>query len=409
MLKYLRIGVSTLALSAFVIAPVITVVTADYAYAKNGNGNGGGNGNGNGGGKGNGNGGGDKGADRGADKGGKGKGHDKAGKTRSASNGNKAKGNKSKGNKSFGRAVKDDFNTLSRNVKKHGIAGLFKGDKQQRKTRSVSAKPTKNAPLASTRPAKRVGYKIKDDMHPSNLGKMNGLLNSSPNAKLAHIANGQYLKGTGPVSLAAALAVADYEALHIQEDYATAYGVEVDDALMDAIDTIHLSDAYDVLDVNDALPEEEQLNRETAQSILDEADPASDEYQQAESYLDALDKVEEAEADLAEGEEDARPDEDRLADANDVIDAQEGVEEAEAGVLSTYKGDLELADEDALLDAARDSLPDDEAVGAALGKTPEDDDATIQPVDDDMADEETDSDVTTDSAMAEEINTAEQG
>ena len=40
MLNFLRVSVSALALSAFVVAPVATVVSADYAYAKNGNGGG---------------------------------------------------------------------------------------------------------------------------------------------------------------------------------------------------------------------------------------------------------------------------------------------------------------------------------------------------------------------------------
>ena len=204
MLKYLRIGVSALALSAFVVAPIMTVATADYAYAKNGNGNGNGGGKGNGGGNGNG---GDKGGNgKSADKGNSGKGHDKASKTRNASKGNKAKGNKGKG---FAKSVKNDFNSLKRNVQKHGIAGLFKQE-QKRTTRAVSAKPTKNAPAASTRPAHRAAFKDKGALHPSNLGKLNGAINSSPRAKEAHIANGQYAKGTGPVSLAASLAVADY-------------------------------------------------------------------------------------------------------------------------------------------------------------------------------------------------------
>lgn len=181
--------------------------------------------------------------------------------------------------------------------------------------------------------------KLRDlGMHPSQLGKMNGLLNSSINAKLAHIANGQYQKGTGPVSLAAALAVADYEALQFQEDYAETYEVALEDALQDAIDTIHLDEAYEVLDENDDLDPKEQLTREIAEGILDEYDPTSEEYEQAEAFVDALDKVEEAEK-LAGGE-DAQPDEDRVADAQDVVDAEISVEEAEAGVLSTYKGTL---------------------------------------------------------------------
>ena len=203
MLNFLRVSVSALALSAFVVAPVATVVSADYAYAKNGNGGGNGGGNGNGGGKGGGNGNG----------GGNGKSDDsgtersvKGNKTQSAKTSKSAKPNKGKG---VGRTIKNDFKSLSNNLKKNGLGGLFKSQKTQRSVTRSTNKKTTNGPVKQSKrsPVRNASFKS-DPLHPSNLGKLNGAINSSPNAKAAHIANGQYASGKGPVSLAAAPAVA---------------------------------------------------------------------------------------------------------------------------------------------------------------------------------------------------------
>ncbi len=64
--------------------------------------------------------------------------------------------------------------------------------------------PTEFAPQSSIAPGKRPSRS--SDMHPSELGNMNGALNANINAVLAHIRNGNV---NGPVGGLAALAVAD--------------------------------------------------------------------------------------------------------------------------------------------------------------------------------------------------------
>jgi hypothetical protein len=322
MMSYLRISASTLIFFAFVLAPVLTIATADYAYAKNGSG--GGNSHG--------------GGEKSAKKSGSEKGHDKASKSRNASGGN---GNKSKSGKGFGRALKDNFESLSRDVKQNGIGGLFKQNKEVNVARSVSPKSTRNAPNNSTRPMTRPSFKDRDYMHPSNLGKMNGMINSSPNAKLLNIANGQYLKDTGPVSSGAALAVADYQFLLTARAYAEVYSVPVEDAVEDARTTLELQAAYGFVDEHAKRPAEEQLTRQSAEAIVTDpdADLESSAYKDAEAFLDAQDFVDQAEAKLDEGV-DARPDAGKVAAANDVIDADVAVTAAELNSLTTYKADL---------------------------------------------------------------------
>lgn len=407
MLKYLRIGVSALALSAFVVAPIMTVATADYAYAKNGNGNGNGGGKGNGGGNGNG---GDKGGNgKSADKGNSGKGHDKASKTRNASKGNKAKGNKGKNGKGFAKSVKNDFKSLKRNVQKHGIAGLFKQE-QKRTTRAVSAKPTKNAPAASTRPAHRAAFKDKGALHPSNLGKLNGAINSSPRAKEAHIANGQYAKGTGPVSLAASLAVADYT-------YAKALDTYNADIAM-AQETLELAASLEaanaIVDAGGPSPTEV----EAAEAVLESTTATPEEKVAAQQVVDDAKAVEDAQTFIDENPAPAR---EEIDEAIETVESEppsdEDVAAAEDALLAHYKGDLPVSEdtelrlspkEQEVVDAVRDSNPTDEAIESALGleetETPDDGEDGENMADEDDLDGET-----TDQVMVNDAEKAEQG
>ncbi|WP_170473193.1 hypothetical protein [Ruegeria arenilitoris] len=351
MLNFLKISVSALALSAFVTVPVATVLTADYAYAKNGNGNSGGKG-GNGG---NNNGG--KGDNAGKSGANKGWGSDKKlnGKnTKSAS-----RGGKPKKEGRIGRAVKEDFQTLGRNLQKNGIKGLFKGSKSQ-----VTATRTKSTSVKqSVKPPSRKASLVDDfTLHPSNLGKLNGAINSSINAKLAHIANDQYAKGKGPVSLAAALAVADANFNHLMGE----------ENSLSAEDVKDIAAAFDLLD---APP----MTLEEAEDIL--ADPElteSAEWATAQSVKEAYDLTTDDEGNTID-----RPTEEQLA-------AAEAVHETEANLLDHYKGDFSDDDlvaaeqQDHVLDAVRTSNPDDEAVKAALDNSAEDQEYSV----DDEADDD---------------------
>ncbi|WP_159090037.1 hypothetical protein [Ruegeria sp. Alg231-54] len=342
MLNFLKVSVSAIVLSTFVVAPVVTVLATDYAYAKNGNGKGGGNGGGkgdNGGGNGGGKGGnnGEKGAKRGW-------GSDKTlngANTKSAS-----KSRKSKSGSRLGRAVKEDFQALGRNLKQNGVKGLFKGNK----ARTTTTRTSKASVAQSPRPPSRKA-KLLDDgtLAPRNLGKLNGAINSSVNAKLAHIANGQYAKGTGPVSLAAGLAVADANFNHVMgEDYD-----------LSPEEVKEIAAAYDYLDTAPMTLEEAE------QVLADEASTpgtiAPEDLETAQAVKDAHDVTTDE-----DGNTIAQPTDDQLA-------AAEAVHDAEASLLGHYKGDFSedkiVAEEqqDRVLGAVRDSNPDEESVKSTLG------------------------------------------
>ncbi|WP_353471679.1 hypothetical protein PVT71_10225 [Salipiger sp. H15] len=351
MLKFLKIGVSTLVLSTFVVAPVVMVVTADHAYAKNDGNNG--NGGGNGGGK-------SSSSDRG----------NGGGNGMSAS----ARDNAGQGGKSLGQGIKGDVASLGRSLKA-GIGGIFgepaKGNSATRRatetgvratgtgSRRVSRAPTEEAPVTSVRPPEQVASRLKGPMHPSNLGKLNGALNSSPRAKEAHIANGNYGIGAGPVGLAAALAVADYDL-----DRALASR----DAIVAAEDTLALAEAFDLVanrpteaeiaDAQDVLadPEATDEAKALAQEVLDYPDTSA-----AEAVIDGQEQPTEAELAAAREVIDAG-----VTTGPDYDTAALSVLEIEDAILSGTGSELTGEEAGALLDAIRASNPDPETVGAAL-------------------------------------------
>ena len=227
-------------------------------------------------------------------------------------------------------------------------------------------KPAKSNKAPKTGTAKAYkGKPEKGAMHPSNLGKLNGYLNSSPNAKLAHIANGQYMKGTGPVSMAAALTVAKYELGEEVHDYAEAYGfVDKEAALEDAKETLHLDAAYTVLDENPDVDIDEA--REIANSDSPDIDP--EEKMAAQEFTDAYDKVAEY-----EGNGGTRADNDaKVEDAESISEAHDTVTMKEDEALAHYKGDFDSLspdEQDQVRQALHDSLPqDDTEIQAALDK-----------------------------------------
>ena len=329
MLKLLRAGFSAMAIAALLGAPLVTVVTADYAYAKNDNG--GGKGNGNAGGKGGGN----KG---GADKNDKSVG--KGNLLKRAGNGSARVGSSKKGGK-----FKTDLKTLSRNVKENGLAGLF--SKKSGTTRTTkkyrSTKTRTAAPINSARPPKRLSRFDTDATAPNKMGKLNGAHNSSPQAKAAHIANGQYLKGTGPVSLAANLAVADYYFNDLMGE----------DNTLSPGDVKSIDDAFDLRDTSD-------LTLEEAQTVLNDPNSSPDELEEAQDVKNAYDLTTDA-----DGEDIDRP-------TSEQVDAATTVHDAEDGLLEHYKGDfsededLAMEQRDDVLGSVRESNPDDGAIESAL-------------------------------------------
>lgn len=293
MLKYLKIGIASLAVSSFTIAPAVIVISADVAIAKNDKGNGGNSSNkGNSGSKGN------------SSK----KSKSSSSRSEKSSGGKTVRASSNKSVESFGKKLKSGF-------------GLFGGNKK-------SGSPPRKAVVVRAKPIPKV---IKTFDHPSNLGKMNGAINSSPQSKLAHIMNGNF---NGPVGIAAAYALADYEYNNAFADY------EDTQALIQELEP--LSKAYDYVASYDAAVEE--LAR------LDAEDPTSDEYLKvaaaadADAYQNALDTIEEAEAAaVANGTTVTEEDVDaQLAEATALEEPDAGgLEEAETNLFALYKGDEE--------------------------------------------------------------------
>lgn len=275
-------SLAVLAISAMVLGGLSTttlIVGADAAYAK-GNGNGGGgNGNGNG---------------HGADNG-------KGGKGQSAARSGQGASRSGKG--SFRSAI----GSLFGNKQKSGAA-----------THSTEKGPKSFA-----------------GMHPSQLGSMNGAINASINAVIAHINNGNT---NGPVGAMAALAMADHNAVGAQ-------GV--------------LDLSQDFQDLESALAAAGYTDVTSYYSALEggaESDPAIDD------AITALGGDPSTQTDITA----EAPTDTEVADAEDALAA---VTEAEVGIMDAWNKSNDATDEqkDDLLGALRDQLDaESEAISEAI-------------------------------------------
>lgn len=332
MFKLLKSSVAAAALSAIAVAPIVVVLTADAAYAKSEKGNsggGGGNEKGNGGSNGSG-----------------------------GSNG-KSSGAKSNGNEAAAKTSKSKPGNAS------GLLGLFKKNTVM-KTKSAGAVTQKS--------------KEKGPLHPSKLGNMNGAINSSPNAKLAHIRNGNF---NGPVGLAAALAVAEYQYETALQSYDEAQNVL---ALAEAWDVINGAPTADELAAATSLTEGTEAPSAdaiaAAQALVDAGDEAAAGYAEATGTLalaSAWDVVNTAPTEdqlaaaqvLADGTE--VPTDDAVI-AAEAIAALGGPSTGDVVAVETAlvdawnKGDHSVTDPEAvaMLTAVRGSLPSDEDIAKAL-------------------------------------------
>lgn len=397
MIKFLKVSLSALLLATFAVAPTVLVLSADFAEAKNGNGgsNGGGNGGGGGGNK-------DRGGDSGSKAGGGSKGASDKSAARSQSGGKSSKKNGifgkpknglfAKKEKSGGGAAKgngkfkSDMKALGTQLKS-GF-GLFKKKRTAKATAPVTRQQAPKKAVVRQPVTQQASEEVggKGLLHPSNLGKLNGMINSSPNAKLAHIRNGNF---GSTVGLAAAMAVAEFEFDQILDDYEVALAVVSDP------ETAELLDAFDL--INGAPTPEEIAD---AEEVLQTADPASEEYQQAKAIVDYPDTTE-AKA-LTEGvdEDQLRQD---VADAQDIVDQgppdDSEVLRAQDAVLASYKGDLSEEDEEVVLDAVREGFPSEEEIELAL-------DETAQEGDDEDGDESKEGDAPEDDEDDDPVETA---
>ncbi len=292
----LHITLTAIALSTFALAPLVTLVTADAAYAKGGNGNGGGNGGGNG----HGNGGGHSDKDAG-----------KSGGEKHKSEGVKSKTSKGE---------------TSKTSSKHAKSAKSKAVK------TTSAKP-----------------KQRDPLHASQLGKLNGAIHSSPNAKLAHIRNGNL---NGPVGMAAGLALADYTYAKAQTAYT------------DAVQALDLASAFDL--INNAPTDQQKAD---AQALLDNGIDDGQADLDAQSLLDYPDLTDALA--MTDGVT-TPPTPEEIAAAQATADAGEpsrdAVTDAESALLASYKGTLDPASTAKLLEAIRASLPTSEQIADVLAQ-----------------------------------------
>jgi hypothetical protein len=196
MIPTFKAGLLATTMAAVALIPaaaVFTVVTVDAAHAKNegnGNGNGGNGGNGNGG---NGNGGRSSEA-RGGQPEARGGGRPEWAESR----GNGGNGSRSDSARGGGDPVSNFIRSLTGESKREARP------QPRVEARAARRAPTEFAPVASIHPGKRPARN--SDLHPSELGNMNGALNANINAVLAHIRNGNV---NGPVGGLASLAVAD--------------------------------------------------------------------------------------------------------------------------------------------------------------------------------------------------------
>jgi hypothetical protein len=196
MIPTIKAGLLATTMAAVALIPaagIVTLASVDFAFAKGGgNGNGS---NGGGGERGNGNGGQASEA--------RGGGSEARGGGRPEWAGSRGDG----GNRSGGRSesVRHGGDPISNFIR--SLTGEEKREvraQPRAEPRAARQAPTAHAPQASISPGKRPARN--SDLHPSELGNMNGALNANINAVLAHVRNGNF---EGPVGSLAALAVAD--------------------------------------------------------------------------------------------------------------------------------------------------------------------------------------------------------
>jgi len=392
-IKFFQISVTSLILSALVAAPAVYVVTADTAIAKSenagGKGKGGGN-RGNGGGKGKGNDGG-KGNGKGND-GGKGNGNGGGkGKSDNAGKG-KGKDNSLSNGRAFGKNAFDKSTTgkgksktknrqnsafasagqsLKKSLKSFGDQirsdlGLKKAKKSGNKVIGSKKAKTRRAVEVSLRPPNR---SKKGFDHPSNLGKMNGAVNSSEQAKLAHMKNGNF---NGPVGVAAYYALEDYNYYAAEKEYEIAQSViEKFGDLAKAYELIEGVEDGSIAATPEAIQEARELIEEAEDKAIEKAQEANpgeeiDEDAVREALEEGVTELVE-EAEMVE-----EPDRTALEDAEDAL-------------FDLYKGD-----EDSLTDEQKDQiiesmrLPSYDQIEDVVDHEDEndmdDDDVTIQPI-----------------------------
>ncbi|MBA3911717.1 MAG: hypothetical protein C0524_18045 [Rhodobacter sp.] len=249
---------------------------------------------------------------------------------------------------------------------KGGNGGGNGGGKSESQSDKKSGKSAKSA-AATKKPMKAASevklakgkHVVEGQMHPSELGKMNGAMNANINAVLAHIRNGQTTNG--PVGLLAGLAVADAGAAA-----ALTAAAEMEElvASFDELDT-------KLADAGFASPEE-YLQAKADGTLTDDQLLAAEEL---DALIDDVGGTTEDGLALAE----TKPTEEEIAAAEDAAAAAEqDVTDAEQAIGDAWNKDGDL---EALLTQLREKLaPYEEEIGAAVAETiPEEETAEVLP------------------------------
>jgi hypothetical protein len=294
MTSTIKAGLLATTMAAMALVPaagLVTFATVDTAYANNGNGNGGGNGGGNG--NGNGGGGGERGNGGSEARGGQsearggGRPEWAGGQRNGGENGNRGGGG---GKSESARGGSDPISNFIRNLT--GEERREARAQARAEARAARQAPTEYAPEASIAPGKRPARN--SDMHPSQLGNMNGALNANINAVLAHIRNGNV---NGPVGGLAGLAVAD--AAYFEAERTVNEGTLA--GLLEENGYESVQDYYDALDADPAMARNAELDDAiaalrsdpTLEEPYDFTPPTEEELAEAQT---ALPELEEAQA-----------------------------------------------------------------------------------------------------------------
>jgi hypothetical protein len=241
--------------------------------------------------------------------------------------------------------------------------GSEKSKPESAKSKSAKAEGTVKKPkkaAADVEVAKVKPKKAADgELHPSELGKMNGAMNANINAVLAHVRNGQITNG--PVGLLAGLAVADS-------------GVAVAEDKVAELKEL----ASDFDELNTALAEEGFATPEEYLQAKADGSLTDDQIARIDPLVDAVGGTDESGLVLAKTE----PTEAEILAAEDAVGAAEGaVAGAEQAIIDAWNKD---GDAEALLTALRDKLaPYQSEIDAAVAETAASEDSAALPDDED--------------------------
>lgn len=194
-----------------------------------------------------------------------------------------------------GNGVKNFFDKLFSKPNKAAATASRPGNKTDRKKPAkVELANLKNVAVPKVRPKPEFGI-----LHPRNMGKLNGAYNSSPQAKLAHILNGNF---NGPVGLTAALWLAEYnlEQATTASAVAAAYSLvgnmvqeDIDAAIALAAESEDTSNpdytqAVAVVDARNLLATLSDEEIAAALTLAETAGPSATEVEAAKAQLLAL-------------------------------------------------------------------------------------------------------------------------